>query len=171
MLDHRWDMMVDRRGFVHGFYRRLDDNGFLQIFHFWIDQEDAVHGPRAVTDFDYTGFWQNVSSTGVNLSQPRSFTLGDTIYLVWQEEHYGQTTRAMASQFPFTDWSKPREIDGANLFASDPEFERWAWDTRQEIWLTILPFFPNTSAGHPVNVVQIAPHTLPTPPHLTSREH
>ena len=165
MLDHRWDMMVDRHGFVHGFYRRLDAKNVLQIFHFRIDHENTVHGPHPVTDFpDYKEFWQDVRSGGVQLSRARSFYVDDTIYLAWQEKNHGHRTRAMATRYPFTHWSTPQEIDNTILYTSDPEFERWAWDSRGELWLTTLPFTPNTPAGHPVQVVHIAPHVLPVPP-------
>ena len=74
MLDHRWDMMADGQGRVHGFYRRLDDQDRLQIFHFWIDADDNVHGPQPVTAFtDYTGFWQNISA---NATLSRSLRTG-----------------------------------------------------------------------------------------------
>ncbi|MCC5850331.1 MAG: BNR-4 repeat-containing protein [Verrucomicrobia bacterium] len=162
MLDHRWDMMADGQGRVHGFYRRLDDNDRLQIFHFWIDREDNVHGPEPVTDFtDYTDFWQNIGSNAT-LSQARSFYLDDTVYLAWQERNHGQRTRAMAARYPFTTWSEPREIDDIDLRTSDPEFERWAWDSRGEIWLTAMPFATNSGPeGRPVTVRHIKPELLP----------
>ena len=163
MLDHRWDLMADGQGFIHGFYRKQDDGGHIQIFHFWIDEDDTVHGPAAVTDTRYTGFWQNVSGTGVELSQARSFHIGARVYVAWQEEDFGNRTVASASQYPFDEWTAPQVIDSTNLRASDPEFERWAWDTREEIWLTAMPFLPNTAAGRPVSVVRIPFADLPVP--------
>ena len=166
MLDHRWDMMADGQGWVHGFYRRLDDQDRLQIFHFWIDADDNVHGPQPVTAFtDYTGFWQNISANAT-LSQARSFYVGDTVYVAWQENNHGQRVRAMAARYPFTVWSEPQEIDDINLRTSDPEFERWAWDSRGEIWLTAMPFASNTTGGLPVTVRQIPFETLPALPAL-----
>lgn len=171
MLDHRWDMMTDGQGRVHGFYRRLahdpdnvppGETNSLQIFHFWIDEHDNVHGPQPVTHFtDYTEFWQNTGSTGVALSQARSFYVGETVYLAWQERDSGQQVRAMAARHPFTVWSDPVVIDDTNLRNSDPEFERWAWDSRGEIWLAATPFATNTSAGLPVTVRQIPVDNLP----------
>lgn len=174
MLDHRWDMMADGQGRVHGFYRRLryapdavpeGEVNSLQIFHFWIDGDNQVHGPRAITNFtDYTEFWQNVSGGGVALSQARSFFVGDTVFVAWQERNHGQRVRAMAARYPFTAWSDPVEIDDINLRMSDPEFERWAWDSRGELWLTAMPFLTDSAAGRPVTVRQIDPDTLPRPP-------
>lgn len=174
MLDHRWDMMADGQGRVHGFYRRLQyapdavpegEVNSLQIFHFWIDADNQVHGPRAITNFtDYKDFWQNVSGGGVALSQARSFFVGDTVFVAWQERNHGQRVRAMAARYPFAEWSDPVEIDDTNLRMSDPEFERWAWDSRGEIWLTAMPFLTDSAAGRPVTVRQIDPDTLPRPP-------
>ena len=169
MLDQRWDLMVDGHGFVHGFYRRKDDQDFLQIFHFWIDHDDNVHGPLPVTSFTYTDHWRDFRDTGVNLSKPFSFYVGDILYLTWQEENHGQRTRAMASRYPYTDWNPAQQIDDTNLFISNPEFERWAWDSREEIWLTAMPFTHKTSAGRPVAVKRIPLDTLardPSPAHF-----
>jgi hypothetical protein len=163
MLDHRWDMMADGAGRIHGFYRRLDERGFLQIFHFWIDENDAVHGPAPVTDTRYTQFWQDTATSRTNLSQARSFFIADRVYVAWQEEDFGNRTVAAAARHPFTEWTDPVVINETDLIASDPEFERWAWDTRNEIWLTAMPFRQNTAAGRPVSIVQIPFNTLPVP--------
>ncbi len=163
MLDHRWDMMADGAGHIHGFYRRLDEHGFLQIYHFWIDENDTVHGPAPVTDTRYSQFWQDAASSRANLSQARSFYIADRVYVAWQEEALGNRTVAAASRPPFTEWTAPVVIDETDLLAADPEFERWAWDTRNEIWLTAMPFRQNTPAGRPVSVIQIPFANLPVP--------
>ncbi|MCC5790181.1 MAG: BNR-4 repeat-containing protein [Opitutales bacterium] len=163
MLDHRWDMMADGEGRIHGFYRRRDGADYLQIFHFWLDGEDEIHGPYPVTDTTYTGFWQDGLNNGASLSQARSFYLGERIYVAWQEEERGNQTVASASRYPFTEWTEPQVIDATNLLSSDPEFERWGWDTREEIWMTTLPFLPSTPAGRPVEVVRILFGDLPVP--------
>ncbi|MCC5839460.1 MAG: BNR-4 repeat-containing protein [Opitutales bacterium] len=163
MLDHRWDMMADGAGHIHGFYRRLDESGFLQIHHFWIDENDTVHGPAPITDTRYTQFWQDAATSRANLSQARSFYIADRVYVAWQEQAFGNRTVAAAARYPFTEWTAPVVIDETDLLASDPEFERGAWDTRNEIWLAAMPFRQNTPAGRPVSVSHIRFNTLPVP--------
>ena len=157
MLDHRWDMMADGEGRVHGFYRRADEAGHIQIFHFMIDGNNRVHGPTAITATSYTEFWQTAASKGkANISQPRSFAVGNAIYVAWQEAESGNRTVAMMSRPPFRNWSQPVIIDDTVLLASDPEFERWAWESRGEAWLTAMPFAPNSgNEGRPVVVREI----------------
>ncbi|TVR07657.1 MAG: hypothetical protein EA401_14715 [Planctomycetota bacterium] len=158
MLDHRWDMMADGDGRVHGFYRRADDNGHIQIFHFMIDSNNQVHGPVAITSTSYTQFWQRAAGSGkANISQPRSFYHGNNIYVAWQEAESGNRTVAMQSRPPFRNWSRPAIIDDTVLLSSDPEFERWAWESRGEIWLTAMPYAPNSGPeGRPVTVREIS---------------
>jgi hypothetical protein len=157
MLDQRWDLMLDADGTIHGFYRRLDAFDHLQLFHFWIDEEDTVHGPSAVTDSTYTGFWRDAAKAGsANLSNAHSFHIGNRIYVAWQEADFGNRTVVSASMAPFAEWSQPVVIDETPLLSSDPEFERWALETRGEVWLAAMPFAPNSGPdGRAVTVVRI----------------